>query len=86
MESILITENMLCAVNKKEIPCKRDSGGPMITLNKNGTYQQIGIASFVDFKKDKNGTILSLCSMENPIVYSRVTAQLDWIHKMIKRQ
>ena len=82
----VITDNMICAVNPKESSCKGDSGGPMITLSKNGTYQQIGIVSFGDSKRDKNGTVLSVCPLETPGVYSRVTAQLDWIHKMIKRQ
>ena len=31
---------MICAVNPKEGFCSGDSGGPLITLGKNGTYQQ----------------------------------------------
>ena len=58
----------------------------MITVNKNGTYQQIGIMSFGDDKNDVNGTVLSRCVLESPNVFSRVTAQLDWINEMIKRQ
>ena len=81
-----ITDNMICAVNPKTISCKGDSGGPMITLSKNGTYQQIGIVSFGDVRTDKNGTLLTVCPLKSPDVYSRVPAQLDWINKMIKRQ
>ena len=81
----VISENMICAVNPKEGSCKGDSGSPMITLGKNGTYQQIGIASFGGFDKDKNGTVLSLCSLKSPVVYSRVTVQLNWIKMMMKK-
>ena len=45
---IKITDNMICAVNPKEGICHGDSGGPMITLSKNGTYQQIDISSWND--------------------------------------
>ena len=82
----VITDNMICGVNPKEGICYGDSGSPMITLSKNGTYQQIGIASFVvDDEKDKNGTVLTTCSLESPVVYSRVTVQLNWIKKMMKK-
>ena len=73
-----ITENMICAVNTNEAPCKGDNGGPMITLGKNGTYQQIGIVSFI-------GSV-GICSLESPNVFSRVTVGLEWINAMIKRQ
>ena len=79
-----ITDNMICAVNPKEGVCSGDSGGPMITLSKNGTYQQIGIMSWVDQNTFFN-IIISKCLLKSPNVFSRVTAQLDWIHKMIQR-
>ena len=79
-----ITDNMICAVNPKEGVCSGDSGGPMITLSKNGTYQQIGIMSWVDQNAFFN-IIISKCLLKSPNVFSRVTAQLDWIHKMIQR-
>ena len=84
-----ITDNMICAegpdanVGKIVGPCRGDSGGPMITLKENtGRYDQIGITSYVIQAPLKNGTTLS-CVFS---VFSRVTAQLDWINKMIKRQ
>ena len=83
---LMITDKMICALNPKEGLCHGDSGGPMITLSKNGTYQQIGIVSFGDARSDKNGTLLTVCPLNSPDVYSRVPAQLDWINTMIKRQ
>ena len=93
---LLITDNMICAVNPKEGFCHGDSGGPMMTLNNNGTYQQIGIVSFNDaiianmkdiiLNPKVKPNVTSQCLLESPNVFSRVTAQLDWINKMIKRQ
>ena len=40
LANMKITDNMICAVNPKEATCRGDSGGPLITLGKNGTYQQ----------------------------------------------
>ena len=87
-----ITDNMICAVNPKEGACYGDSGGPLITLGKNGTYQQIGITSWNDLKIDINfkdpakSKVTEQCLLKSPSVFSRVTAQLDWIKKMIKRK
>ena len=86
-----ITDNMICAVNPKEGACNGDSGGPMIAQNQNGTYHQIGITSFGDIKIEFdpknpiNFTVLSLCLLQSPSVFSRVTAQLDWINEIIKK-
>ena len=85
-----ITDNMICAEepeqeNPDEIVaiCRGDSGGPMITLKKDtGRYVQIGISSYTIRVKLQNGTTLS-CVFS---VFSRVTAQLDWINNMIKRE
>ena len=87
----MITENMICAVNPKEGSCKGDSGGPLITLSKNGTYQQIGIVSFgdidvdIDMKDPAKSKFKGQCLLKSPNVFGRVTAQLDWIKKMIKK-
>ena len=95
-----ITENMICAVNPKEGACHGDSGGPLITMGKNGTYQQIGVVSFgdniIDMKnlkfdnitdmKNVKPNVTAQCLLESPGVFSRVTAGLDWINKMITRQ
>ena len=85
-----ITNNMICALNPKEGVCFGDSGGPLITLDKNGTYVQIGVVSWVDMKINldsarKKYKVIRQCLLESPNVFSRVTAQLDWIHKMIKK-
>merc|ERR1711936_141917 len=69
-----ITENMICAVNPTEGACHGDSGSPLITLNKNGTYQQIGIASFVDNIIDMTNykqNIKAQCLLNSPNVFSR---------------
>ena len=84
-----ITDNMICAegpepenVDQIVVPCRGDSGGPMITLKKDKErYDQIGIMSYTVGVKLQNGTTLS-CIFS---VFSRVTAQLDWINNMIKR-
>ena len=95
-----ITDNMICAVNPDEGNCHGDSGGPLMYLGKNGKYQQIGIVSFgdaiIDIKNLKieditdmkkiNQNIKAQCLLKSPGVFSRVTAGLDWINKMIKRQ
>ena len=93
---LMITDKMICALNPKEGICHGDSGGPMITLSKNGTYQQIGISSWNDaiianlkdiiLDPNVKPNVTSQCLLESPNVFSRVTAQLDWINKMIKRQ
>ena len=83
-----ITDNMICAgveadqPSQVEGPCSGDSGGPLITRKENtGRYHQIGIVSFVLGAQLRNGRGLP-CLFR---VFSRVTAQLDWIKKMIKK-
>ena len=39
-ENLTLTDNMICALNPKESGCEGDSGGPLITLAENGTYEQ----------------------------------------------
>ena len=82
-----VTDNMICAAaadaDQIVSPCHGDSGGPLIIQKENTRrYDQIGVMSFVPDLTLKNGT-------EFPClfgVFSRVTAQLDWIKRMIKRQ
>ena len=68
---------MICAVNPKENGCHGDSGGPLITLGQNGTYQQIGIVSWGAGKGKFD------CPLNYPNVFSRVTVQLNWIFWVI---
>ena len=74
-----LTENMICAVNPTDSSCHGDSGSPLITLSQNGTYQQIGIVSFGEGQGENH------CPLDLPNIFARVTSQLDWIKKMIKR-
>jgi len=68
-----ITPNMLCAADPGKDSCKGDSGGPLITLNKEKSYySQIGVVSW-GFG----------CAGLTPGVYSRVTDQMYWIMKQI---
>ena len=78
-QNVTITDNMICAVNPKENGCHGDSGGPLITLGQNGTYQQIGIVSFGEVEGKNH------CPVDLPNIFARVTSQLDWIKKMIKK-
>ena len=79
--TIKITDNTICGVNPKESVCHGDSGGPMITLSKNGTYQQIGIMSFAlqstNLTDPRQSKVKHGCPLEAPNVFSRETAQLD---------
>jgi len=73
----IITTNMLCAQHSTDaakMPCSGDSGGPLITLNKEGShYSQIGVVSWGD----------GLCAGPMPGVFGRVTDQLYWIMKQV---
>ena len=86
----MVTDNMICAVNPKGGICHGDSGGPLITLDKKGKYVQIGIASWNDAKMQRDTVrnktiILKQCILENPDVFSRVTAGLQWIKQNIRK-
>ena len=69
-----ITTNMLCAQHSTDAakqPYKGDSGGPLITLNKEGShYHQIGVVSWG-------------LPGPTPGVFARVTDQLYWIMKQV---
>jgi len=69
-----VTESKVCtSFREKKGPCKGDSGGPLIVANGKMPalhYELVGVAS------------RSTCGDINyaiPVVYSRVTAVLDWI-------
>jgi len=64
-----VTNNMICTGVST---CSGDSGGPLITLSKDGSYfSQIGLMAW------------SLDCGAPPSVYSRVTAQMYWIIRHI---
>jgi len=64
-----ITSNMICAGRSS---CNGDSGGPLITLSKDGSYfSQIGVVGW------------GVNCNYPPVMYSRVTAQLYWIIRQI---
>jgi len=76
-----ITSNMICAAALGKNTCNGDSGGPLITLSKDGShYSQIGVVSWGVANETSWG--LS-CSTTSPGVYSRVTDQLYWIIKQV---
>ena len=55
--------------------CNGDSGGPLIYRQNNGPEKpwfQIGIVSFGS----------SLCGIEIPAVYTRVTKMMDWVKRI----
>jgi len=73
-----ITSSMICAAHDSDparSPCFGDSGGPLLTLNKEGSYySQIGVVSWGD----------AMCGGQSiPGVFGRVTNQLYWIMKQV---
>jgi secreted trypsin-like serine protease len=47
-----------------------DNGGPLVYLESDGTYTQVGIVSFVS---------AAGCQQGHPAVFTRVTSYLSWI-------
>ena len=66
-----ITQDMICAYGEGKTACKGDSGGPMITLNKDNFFCLIGVSSWGPY-------------CEGPSVFSRVTRHLVWIRSHIR--
>merc|ERR1712212_1182015 len=72
-----ISPNMICTSPKADAGCKGDKGGPLVTSNGGDgetagqNYELIGMLLYND--ANCNGTYA--------IVYTRVTAELDWIKK-----
>jgi secreted trypsin-like serine protease len=72
-KSATIAPSMLCAGKPGRGSCHGDSGGPMITLSKDGShFSQIGVVSW------GYG-----CGDATPGVYARVTDQIYWIIKQV---
>ena len=57
-------------------PCAGDSGGPLVYFDESGDGYQIGIVSWGE---------ASCAQPDFPVVFTRVTAYLDWIEGIIGR-
>jgi len=83
----LITANMLCAgdpENRVSASDNGDSGGPL-TYNNDGHETVVGLVSWSDKCWDTiKGEWTGLCDGKLS-VYSRVTAQLEWIEEEMKK-
>ncbi|XP_046447987.1 brachyurin-like isoform X1 [Daphnia pulex] len=64
----IIASTMICTNGTRGGICKGDSGGPMV-YSVDGTWVQIGIASFGD----------NLCELMKPKGFTRVQSYLNWI-------
>ncbi|XP_064480505.1 plasma kallikrein-like isoform X2 [Ornithodoros turicata] len=75
-----ITDDMICAGYKEggKGTCNGDSGGPIVCEREDGSWVQVGIASWVGGRTDQ-------CALPNePSVFARVNYVLDWIHSTIR--
>lgn len=72
-----ITSSMICAADNTspdKSPCGGDSGGPLLALNKEGSYYSlVGVVSWGD----------PFCAGQTPGVFGRITDQLYWIMKQV---
>lgn len=69
-DDIKITDDMMCAVDKRKSPCEGDSGGPLYDRQ---SKKVVGIVSWG----------LSSCPIGTPAVYSRVASEYAWIKDTI---
>jgi len=67
----IFTPTKICTSNIEDMnTCNGDNGGPLVHLEKDGVYTQVGI-----------GTFLAVvgCDTPYPAGFTRVTSYLDWI-------
>ena len=70
----MITNNMICASRPGKSSCMGDSGGPLMTKERN-SFSVIGVVSWGP----------KVCARhDSPGVYARVTQQMPWIRERIK--
>lgn len=71
----MLTDKMMCAADNGEDACQGDSGGPLVYKSHKG-HLQVGIVSWGHGCADK----------DFPGVYAKVSAEYDWIRKMVCRE
>ena len=77
---ISLTSNMICATDTNKNVCKGDSGGPLAVFDQTYNYWTlIGVTSF----GSPMATHLNNCKVNEPAVFARVTAQLNWINRYV---
>ena len=70
----MITNNMICASRPGKSSCMGDSGGPLMTKERN-SFSVIGVVSWGP----------KVCARhDSPGVYARVTQQMPWIQERIQ--
>ena len=88
-----MSDSNLCASSDVGDTCAGDSGGGLVTFNREGSFEVIGIISFgigcnstIDGKKILIIAIeiyLNISGEKLPGVYSRISESLDWIQEVI---
>ncbi|XP_077829669.1 chymotrypsin-C-like isoform X2 [Macaca mulatta] len=72
----MVTETMVCAGGDGIISaCSGDSSGPLNCQLENGSWEVSGIVSF--------GSPLGCNTRKKPVVYTRVSAYIDWINEVM---